>query len=371
MPTESSSPAGARRVLLVGSAGFDSVIDSYRRALAPHYEVRVFDPLRGVPGIDRLFGPVWAGRVGVAFGIANRLILREPLALVEPKLLRVAADFAPDLVLVTAIESLRPRVVAGLRGGNRNARVIGVFSDALVNFGRGYFFGADYDRLFFKDHYVVDKLRAKLGWKHVYYLPQCCDRVLHRRLPLGDADRKRYGCDITLAGNAHFFRCEVLRPLLGRDLKIWGAPPPAWLDHPARVAFTGRPVTGEEKCKAMLAAKIVLNQNHYSEIAGTNKRTFEVAGIGAFQLTDTPALADVFDAESEVACFDTQQDMLDRIEHYLARPELRDAMAERAQRRAHAEHTYEHRWVALLETLALEPPRGFPVQAGTLAVQAA
>ena len=221
----------------------------------------------------------------------------------------------------------------------------------------------------FKDHYIVDKLRSKLGWKHVFYLPQACDRELHRKVSLSEEDVARYGCEITLAGNPHFYRCEFLRPLLGRDVKVWGAPPSAWLEHPTRSFFTGRYVAGDTKCKAMLAASIVLNQNHYAEIAGTNKRTFEVAAIGAFQLTDTPALADV-STRARGRVLRHAAGHARSVEYYLARPELRAAMAERARVRAHAEHTYQHRWVALLDTLGLEPPPEFPVQAGTLAVRA-
>src|SRR4030095_1444786 len=103
---------------------------------------------------------------------AWRGVVREPLALAEPRLLRLAREFGPDIVLVTCIESLRSKAVAGLRGGVPGCKVIGVFSDALVNFGRGPFFGADYDALFFKDHYIVDKARVKLGYKHFHYLPQ-------------------------------------------------------------------------------------------------------------------------------------------------------------------------------------------------------
>src|SRR5207249_4029874 len=124
---------------------------------------------------------------------------------------------------------------------------------------------------------------------------------------------------------------------------------PAWVSHPATRHFTGHYVSGPEKCKAMLAAKIVLNQNHFAEIAGTNKRTFEVAAIGAFQLTDTPALRDVFDPETEVAYFETQRQMLDRVDEFLALPERRAAMAAKARLRARAEHTYQHRWTAHLE----------------------
>ena len=39
------------------------------------------------------------------------------------------------------------------------AKIFGVFSDHIANFGRGYFFTAEYDGLFFKDRYIVEKLR--------------------------------------------------------------------------------------------------------------------------------------------------------------------------------------------------------------------
>jgi spore maturation protein CgeB len=359
-----------QRVLLVGGADYDTVDDSYRRALSPHYDVEVFDPFAVLGPLSDRLGPIWGGRVAGAATLLSRAFLREPLALSEPRLMRLAKEFAPDFVLVTCIADLRPHVVSAFRAGNGACKVFGVFSDHIANFGRGYFFAADYDALFFKDRYIVDKLRAKLGWTHVWYLPQACDRVLHVTVPLSSQDIELYGCDIALAGNPHLFRTESLRPLIGRDMKIWGPPPPAWLSHPSTRHFTGRYVSGAEKCKAMLATRIVLNQNHYGEIAGTNKRTFEVAAIGAFQLTDTPALRDVFDPETEVAGFDTQQNMLERIDEFLANPERRASMAARAQQRAHAEHTYEHRWVAHLGAVGLRPPPAFVVQPESLVVRA-
>ena len=362
--------AGRQRVLLVGQAVYDSVCDSYRRALSPFYDVEVLDPFDVLGPAGRKLGHVWRTRVAEAAKIISRVVAREPLAMSEGRLLKKAAEFSPDLVLVTPIGDLRPHVVAGLRGGNRSCKVFGVFSDHIANFGRGYFFASDYDMLFFKDRYIVDKFRAKLGWTHVRYLPQACDRQLHDTVELTAEDRERYGCDLALAGNPYLFRNESLRPLVGRDMKIWGPPPPSWVTHPATRHFTGRYVSGPEKCKAMLATRIVLNQNHYGEIAGTNKRTFEVAAIGAFQLTDTPAIRDVFDPDTEVAYFETQAEMLERIDYFLAQPEKRAAMAAKSRLRAHAEHTYEHRWAAHLAALGLRPPAAFPVQPEALAVRA-
>lgn len=357
-------------MLLVGQAVFDSVCDSYQRALSPHYDVQVVDPYAVLGAFGKSLGHVWNNRVSDAAKLLSRSLFREPLALSEPRIRKAAEEFAPDIALVTCIGDLRPHVVASLRAGNARCKVIGVFSDHIANFGRGYFFASDYDALFFKDRYIVDKLRAKLGWKHVWYLPQACDRALHKTVPLTAEEQATYGCDIALAGNPYLFRNESLRPLIGRDMKIWGPPPPSWVSHPATRHFTGRYVSGVEKCKAMLATKIVLNQNHYAEIAGTNKRTFEVAAIGAFQLTDTPAISDVFDPDTEVAYFDTQQEMLERIDYFLGQPERRAAMAAKAQVRAHAEHTYEHRWAAHLLALGMGVPASFPVQQSSLVVRA-
>ena len=351
-----------RRVLIIGSGRHDTVGDSYRRTLAPSYEVRLYSP-------DAARLP---GRFDKAARLVARGALGEPLAFALPGMVRAAEDFRPDLILITHIEAIPPRTVERLRAGRSDVRVVGVFSDHLANFERGYFFSAPYDALFFKDRYIVEKLRSKLGFRHAYYLPQACDPSLHRPVALEPGDENTYGCDITLAGNLHYYRAEALKPLLDKPwtVRLWGDEPGRWFHHPVERWYQHRAVVGDEKCRAMRAAKIVLNNNHWAEIAGTNKRTFEVAAIGAFQLTDTPALKDVFEPEREVAAFETQEEMLDKIAYWLVRDDERARMAERAQRRAHAEHTYAHRWAAKLQALGLPLPDGFPVSLDALKVRA-
>ena len=55
-----------QRVLLVGQATYDSVVDSYRRALEPHYDVTVFDPFAVLGSLGRRLGHVWEDRVARA-----------------------------------------------------------------------------------------------------------------------------------------------------------------------------------------------------------------------------------------------------------------------------------------------------------------
>jgi spore maturation protein CgeB len=355
-----------RRVFIIANKMFDSVGDSYRRALARHYDVALADVDEIVPSKSDAWTGVHSARLNQALGLLSRVVLGDPVALVSSRLRSAVQTFDPDIILTTAIATLPPRLLEHFRSDVPRVKIIGVFSDHIANFGRGYFFGADYDALFFKDHYIVDKLRSKLSWRNVFYLPQACDPELHRPISLTQQDIATFGCDITLAGYLHYFRAAELAPLIGRDFRIWGDSVPRWLDHPITKHCPPRYVAGDDKCRAMLAAKIVLNANHYGEISGTNKRTFEVAAIGAFQLTDTPALSDVFTPDVEVAAFDSQADMLEKIEYYLARPDLRRTMAKRACERAHREHTYAHRWTAKMVSIGCEVPAGFPVQAKDL-----
>ena len=125
----------------------------------------------------------------------------------------------------------------------------------------------------------------------------------------------------------------------------------------------GRPVLNEDKARAFLGAKIVLNNLHFGEIWGANVRMFEAAGIGAFQMVDwRPGIAQLFEDRKELVTFRGVADLKRQIDIYLPQAEERRAIGEAWKRRAHAEHTYRHRLDLLLETLS-GTGRGFPLPA--------
>ena len=80
-----------------------------------------------------------------------------------------------------------------------------------------------------------------------------------------------------------------------------------------------------------------------------NPRTFELAGCGAFQVVDARRLLpELLEPGREVAVATSGAEMRALAQHYLARPDERRALAERARTRALAEHTYEHRMRTLV-----------------------
>jgi len=226
------------------------------------------------------------------------------------------------------------------------------FPDHLANFGRAHFMNAAYDALFFKDPYIVHILRGRLA-SPVRYLPECFNPARHR-LPEGEVIGPEYRCDITTAGNAHSWRVALYNQLGRYDVKLWGGPLPLWMPNgPAKAMHQGRSVMNDEKARAFLGAKIVLNNLHYGEIWGVNVRTFEAAGIGAFQIVDwRPAVDQLLDDGKEVVTFRHREDLLPMIDYWLRHDDERAAVARAGKRRAAAEHTYAHRLSLLLDSLA-------------------
>ena len=338
------------KILLVGASYLDTPIYSLNLLLREQHQVEVFDPHQHL-GLPK----VLSGQLGLltnAWTYFLRAAIREPFKIANQHLVKTVREFQPDLVFILSIQLVLPETIAQIKAGSHSV-VIGWFMDAISNFERGYFMLADYDALFFVDPYIVSMLRSKTGNTRVHLLPICCDPLLHRPISLTPKEQEEYGCDLTIAGNLYTYRICLLEQFQDYDLKIWGGQH-KWLRHPLCAKQTGRAVRGQEKSKAMRAAKIVLNNNHYANIAGINKRTFEMAGCGAFQITDAPGIADAFEPGREIVTFDTKADLKQKVDYYLAHPEERKEIADRAQQRAHAEHTFADRWRQLLQILTEE-----------------
>ncbi len=272
---------------------------------------------------------------------------------------RAARELQPRLVLVT-YGIMPPQIVRELRDSCA-AKVACWFTDAITSLYRMYLVASAFDACFLKEPFLVRVLRDKLGL-NTHYLPECCNPLWHRRVPLSEQDRSRYGCDLAAMGGLHYYRARMLEAFEGCDLKIWGRNCPSWVGSKSRKAYTHQYVAEEEKARALRAASIVVNTMNYAEIEGVNCCLFEAAGCGAFQIADDkPALAELFEPEQEIVTFRTQRELKEKVDYYLGYPEERQAIADRAYLRAHREHTYEIRLKTILRAFDLIAADQLPV----------
>jgi len=274
--------------------------------------------------------------------------------------LMTAARARPiDLTLVCH-DFLRPNEVRRIKDVTGAPAALW-YPDHIGNFGRSWFLNADYDALFFKDPFIVHTLGRNLD-KPIFYLPECHNPNRHEIAGLSDEELRTFGCDIATAGNMYAYRAEFFAQLCDYDVKIWGNPPPIWMNSDAiRSMIQGRYVANEDKARAFLGAKIVVNNLYPAEVWGINARAFEIAGIGGFQLLDwRPGLDALFEDGREVVSFRSMADLREKIDYYLPREDERREIAERGRLRAHRDHSFQVRLPLLVET-ALGRAQGHPM----------
>ena len=116
---------------------------------------------------------------------------------------------------------------------------------------------------------------------------------------------------------------------------------------------------GDARCQ------IALNTNHYAGIGDVNKRTFELGGMGAFQLTDNrPALGEYFEIGKEVVTFDGRADLREKVEYY-PRPVERQQIAAAAAAAPTATTPSRNDSKCYSAPLDFTPVRPCPREAGT------
>ena len=242
---------------------------------------------------------------------------------------------------------LMPDIVTRIK--RDGARVVFWFPDPVSQLGRQLMVLGPYDALYFKEPHIVDRLRANLGLP-VYYLPEACNPHWHR--PLVRAGTEPY---LVVAGNMYPTRVKLLERLMakGIPLKLYGVGIPRWVgDTPARQAHAGRAIFREEKARIYRAAAGVLNSMNPAEIVGVNARLFEAAGCGAAVLCEfRPGLPELFDVERELLAFGDFDQLLDQATRLLSERGLTARLGDAAARRAHSEHTYDHRLSTILNQL--------------------
>jgi spore maturation protein CgeB len=327
---------GVTRILVLGSSNYPDSM-----------EWHVIDALRHM-GIDaRLFCANTTftgvpGPLGRAAGKLLGLAVREPERIIEGRLLRTVADFSPQLVLVLLGNQYSPKTVQLVRA-KCQAPIVCWCQDQLSTMGRQYVLGAHYDAVFTKDRYMQDIFSRMVRSTSFHYLPEACNPRVHRTVELAEDDKRKYGCDLMIAGNLYYYRQEILQQLTEFDLKMWGASTD-WLVDRLGSRHQNRPVYGDEKARAVRAALICLNTLHYAEINSLNCRAFEIAGCGGFQLiSSVPVLAEHFVPDLELVTFATVDELIEKARYYLRNPDKAGLIARTGQARAHRDHTYEKR----------------------------
>jgi len=273
-----------------------------------------------------------------------------------------ALDWKADLVLALAQTPLTPESLLELRREGIPSAMWFVEDYHLFTYWKEM--AVFYDYFFGIQKGDFESELSQVGQKRFHYLPAAACRYLHQPVTLTTEEQRHYGSDLSFVGAGYFNRVQSFRRLLDYDFKIWGNDWPEESPVFARVQDRARRVPPEEIVKIFSASKINLNLHSSPNHAGVdpfgdfvNPRTFEIGACGAFQLVDERQyLPELFDTTSEIATFRSIEELLDKVNYFLAHEEQRRTMAERARERILREHTYEHRMKELIEVVEATRP---------------
>jgi spore maturation protein CgeB len=283
------------------------------------------------------------------------------LSVVSQAVAAQAEAFRPDLVLAMAQAPLNRQVLARFRREGVPTAMWFVEDYRLFTYWRAFAPMYDFFAVIQGEDFLDELYR--MGCDNVLYLPLAADPSFHRPLELSGVERRKFGSDVSFMGAGYPNRRRAFKRLTGYDFKIWGT---EWEGEPAlepHLQMSGARVSAEDCVKIFNASKV--NLNLHSSIDPNrpvahgdfiNPRTFELAACGAFQLVDERTLLeDLFEPE-EIAVFSDMDELEEKIDYFLTRPEEREAYARRARERIMAEHTYAHRMQSLIDFVSLRLP---------------
>ena len=259
-----------------------------------------------------------------------------------------------DILICLAQAPLSPRVLTELR--NRGIILVMWFVEDCRRFQAWKEIARYYDYMFLIQEEVFPGLVEQAGAGSAKYLPVACEPRIHCPLELSDEDKGRWGSALSHVGAGYNNRKQVFASLVNYDFKIWGTEWPDTFPFNKLVQEKGRRLSPEEYVRVFNASDVNINLHSSAERDGVdpkgdfvNPRTFELAASGAFQLVDRRTLLPpMFKYDEELGVFSDRRELEEKIDFYLANPEERSKVSERARLRALSEHTYEQRIRSML-----------------------
>ena len=190
-----------------------------------------------------------------------------------------------------------------------------------------------------------------IGCINYHYLPMAFDT--HADVPEKMAAE---AIPVSFVGAPYPNRVHFFQEFLDDGFQIYGED---WNRHQNPHVVAGERRIPENEAYQIYRRSLININLHSSPFPGefgggdfVNPRTFELAGLGVFQLIDMRKLLTLhFDPAEEVIALTSWADMKIAVKYFLRHDEERKAYAGRARARVLKEHTFRHRAEEVVEIL--------------------
>lgn len=261
--------------------------------------------------------------------------------------------FMPDIVLVYKGAFVRPETLEYARG--KGCKLVLFYPDVSMTYHGPNIPKAlpMYDLVFTTKTFGIKDMKEHYGVKNAYLIPHGFDPEIHRKLQLGEADKKRFACDASFIGTwspkKEAWLAKLKESCPDIDLKIWGD---QWFKSTSPViksSIQGTSVLGDLYAIAIQSSKI--NLGILSEVVSGSSsgdlitsRTFHIPGASGFMLHErNEESVQYFEEGKEAGFFAGPEELVSQVKYYLANDALRREIQEAGFERAVREHSLDAR----------------------------
>lgn len=254
------------------------------------------------------------------------------------KVAETAAAFRPDLALVVKGAYLASHTLEGLREEGvvlANYATDDPFSGASTSTAHLRACIPLYDLYFSTKRAVIGDVR-RAGGQVVYFLPFAYKPTVHFPERADSEDEvKRFSSDVVFIGGADRDRTPYFEALIGAvpglDLHLYGG---YWQRSSVLRRYARGNVVGRDFRLAMGHAKIAVNLVRRMNRDGHVMRTFEAPACKAFMLAErTEEHNELLTEGSEMGCFGSISELIDKVCYYRSNESVRVAIAEAGHKR--------------------------------------
>mgnify|MGYP005638744381 CR=1 FL=1 len=229
--------------------------------------------------------------------------------------------------------------------------------DAPVNFKPILETSIYYDHIFCQGTEAINLLKQN-GIKSAHWLPMACSPQHHYPVQTTSNLKKKYVRDIVFVGSNYPVRQLLFEKLAELDFSIWG---PGWEkipdSSPLRKCIKGGMLKLEEWLEIYSASKVILAPHYQGfdvklPVYQASPRVFEALACKAFIMVDRqPDVLSIFKEEEHLVCYDSVDDLREKIKYYIEHPVERERIAQNGYEFVIKNHTYIDRINELLRTI--------------------
>jgi spore maturation protein CgeB len=266
------------------------------------------------------------------------------------KVLEVANKINPHIVFWGKPIFIKYKTVVDLQ--KTGAKVFAWYPDDIFNFRNVtadmYKSISLFDCNFAPRIFAINEF-LEIGARRVEFLPFAANTDLYYREKVSDEEKEKLGADIVFIGNYYEnYRAEILEKLCesGYNLKVYGN---RWKKFKKGKclqvkALMFRPAERNEYRKVMNSSKIALAFLSHMNRDQHSHRGFEITACGTFLLHERGEEELMFFKEGvEAEYFSSFEELVEKIDYYLAHEEERKKIAEAGYKKA---HSYECSYLA-------------------------